>query len=132
MNANLAGKNSRANEEQSNYVSHKVEYLHQNILRFQQFFNELAVLSDGHSFLILDDLYHIRKADQAKVIDYFHRVAKGNGMWLKVGTIKHRSQWYEHSDPPIGMKLGDDAREINLDITTVRSKVEQNQLVSAG
>lgn len=116
-NANLGGKNSRANEEQTNYVSHKVEYLHQNILRFQQFFNDLAFLSDGHSFLILDDLYHIRKADQAKVIDYFHRVAKGNGMWLKVGTIKHRSQWYEHSDPPIGMKLGDDAREINLDMS---------------
>ena len=115
--ADLAGKKTVANEIQTNYVSHKVEYLHQNILRFQQFFSELAKLSDGNSFLILDDLYHIRKADQSKVIDYFHRIAKGNGMWLKVGTIKHRSQWYEHSDPPIGMKLGDDAREINLDMS---------------
>lgn len=114
---NLAGKNAASNEEQTSYVSHKVEYLHQNILRFQQFFNELSTLSDGSSFLILDDLYHIRKADQAKVIDYFHRIAKGNGMWVKIGTIKHRSQWYEHSDPPIGMKLGDDAKEINLDIS---------------
>ena len=34
-----------------------------------------------------------------------------------MGTIKHRSQWYQHSDPPIGMKLGDDAKEINLDIS---------------
>jgi hypothetical protein len=115
--ANVAKKTNDAKEEQANYVSHKVEYLHQNILRFQNFFKELTALSDGPSFLILDDLYHIRKADQAKVIDYFHRVAKGNGMWLKVGTIKHRSQWYEHSDPPIGMKLGDDAREINLDMS---------------
>lgn len=65
----------------------------------------------------MDDLYHIRKSDQAKVIDYFHRVAKGNNLWLKIGTIKHRSQWYQHSDPPIGMKLGDDAKEINLDIS---------------
>ncbi|MFG0603593.1 hypothetical protein ACF8PL_25755 [Delftia sp. WSY_4] len=38
-------------------------------------------------------------------------------MWLKIGTIKHRSQWYKHSDPPIGVKLGDDAKEINLDIS---------------
>lgn len=117
VSANIAAKSNSAKEEQTNYVSHKVEYLHQNILCFQDFFKELSTLSDGHSFLILDDLYHIRKADQAKVIDYFHRVAKGNGMWLKVGTIKHRSQWYEHSDPPIGMKLGDDAREINLDVS---------------
>lgn len=117
VTGNIAGKKNAANEEQTTYVSHKVEYLHQNILRFQNFFKEMSELSDGPSFLILDDLYHIRKADQAKVIDYFHRVAKGNGMWVKIGTIKHRSQWYEHSDPPIGIKLGDDAKEINLDIS---------------
>ena len=101
----------------SRYISHKVEYLHQNIIHFQKFFKDLSVVSDGPSFLILDDLYHIRKSDQADVIDYFHRIAKGNGMWLKVGTIKHRSQWYRHSDPPVGVKLGDDAKEINLDVT---------------
>lgn len=107
-------------QEQTNYTSHKIEYLHQNIIRFQNFFQELSKLSDGSSFLILDDLYHIRKPDQTKVLDYFHRVAKGNGIWLKVGTIKHRSRWYEHSDPPVGMKLGDDAKEINLDISLER------------
>ncbi len=112
-----ATKDILMTEERSEYVSHKVEYLHQNILRFQRFFNHLAALSGGPAYLILDDLYHIRRNDQAKVIDYFHRAAKGNGVWLKIGTIKHRSQWYEHSDPPIGMKLGDDAREINLDIS---------------
>lgn len=110
-------KLSRSSEFESNYTSHKIEYLHQNILRFQNFFSMMSSTSDGPSFLILDDLYHIRKADQAKVIDYFHRIAKGNGLWLKVGTIKHRSQWYEHSDPPMGMKLGDDAKEINLDMS---------------
>lgn len=124
----LGAKSLGSIEEQSKYVSHKVEYLHQNILRFQNFFQELSKLSDGASFLILDDLYHIRKADQAKVIDYFHRVAKGNNMWLKVGTIKHRSQWYEHSDPPIGMKLGDDAKEINLDISLEKFETLRNFL----
>lgn len=119
--ASVTGKSSNqsanSTEEQSTYVSHKVEYLHQNILRFQKFFTNLSNISDGPAFLILDDLYHIRRADQAKVIDYFHRIGKGNGMWLKIGTIKHRSQWYQHSDPPMGMKLGDDAKEINLDIS---------------
>jgi hypothetical protein len=115
--ANIAVKDSEETEEQSKYVSHKVEYLHQNILRFKEFFLQLSVLSDGAAFLILDDLYHIRRSDQAKVIDYFHRMAKGCNLWLKIGTIKHRTQWYEHSDPPIGVKLGDDAKEINLDIS---------------
>ncbi|MGP2602535.1 hypothetical protein [Serratia ureilytica] len=102
---------------QKTYQSHKTEYLHQNILRFQRFFTELGELSDGPAYLILDDLYHIRRSDQAKVIDYFHRIAKGNSLWLKIGTIKHRSDWYIHTDPPIGVKLGDDAKEINIDIS---------------
>lgn len=110
-------KQTGSTENQTKYTSHKIEYLHQNILDFQRFFQDLAVLSKGPSFLILDDLYHIKKADQAKVIDYFHRVAKGNSLWLKIGTIKHRTQWYEHSDPPVGMKLGDDAKDIDLDMS---------------
>jgi len=108
---------TKSQEVKSKYTSHKIAYLHQNILRFQQFFKDLSDLSDGPSFLILDDLYHIRRSDQPLVIDYFHRIAKGNGLWLKIGTIKHRSQWYQHSDPPLGVKLGDDAKEINLDIS---------------
>ena len=44
-------------------------------------------------------------------------IAKGNNLWLKIGTIRHRTRWYIHSDPPIGVKLGDDADEIDLDLT---------------
>ena len=72
---------------------------------------------DKDGLLVLDDLYHIRRSDQPLVLDYFHRLTKGHRMWLKVGTIRHRSTWYRHGDPPIGMKLGDDAGEINLDVT---------------
>jgi hypothetical protein len=36
---------------------------------------------------------------------------------LKVGTIRHRTDWYHHGDPPIGLKLGDDCDDIDLDIT---------------
>jgi len=108
---------SAIQEKSEGYKSIKTEYLHQNILKFQRFFNKLSALSEGPAYLILDDLYHIRRSDQAKVIDYFHRVAKGNGLWLKIGTIKHRSEWYIHTDPPTGVKLGDDAKEINIDIS---------------
>ena len=36
---------------------------------------------------------------------------------MKVGTIRHRTRWYVSGDPPTGMKLGDDADEIDLDVT---------------
>ena len=51
------------------------------------------------------------------MIDYFHRIAKGSNLWLKIGTIRHRTKWYVHGDPPIGVKLADDADEIDLDLT---------------
>jgi hypothetical protein len=108
---------SRSEEIHETFQSKKIDFLHRHILDYQQLFRDMTKLSDGDSFLFLDDLYHIRRADQARVIDYFHRVAKNNGLWLKIGTIRHRTDWYVHGDPAYGMKLGDDAQEINLDLT---------------
>ena len=111
------GTSQRGEEVQQDFKQHKSDFLHRHIMDYQQIFREMATLSQGDSYLVLDDLYHIRRADQAKVIDYFHRIAKDHHLWLKVGTIKHRTEWYFHGDPPIGVKLGDDADEIDLDIT---------------
>jgi hypothetical protein len=99
------------------YKQSKTAFLHRHILDYQRLFRDLSVLSGGDAFLFLDDLYHIRRSDQSQVIDYFHRIAKGDNLWLKIGTIRHRTNWYVHGDPPIGVKLGDDADEIDLDLT---------------
>jgi hypothetical protein len=104
-------------EVQSEYISKKIEALHRNIMRYKEFFQKMAELADGPAYILLDDLYHIRLADQANVLDYIHRIAKGSNLWIKVGTIRHRSRWYTYGDPPRGMKLGDDAEEIDLDVT---------------
>jgi hypothetical protein len=82
----------------------------------------MSTLSGGDAFLFLDDLYHIprRNQAQAQVIDYFHRIGKGNHLWIKIGTIRHRTQWYINGDPPIGAKIGDDIGEIDLDLTLER------------
>ena len=80
-------------------------------MRYKDIFKRMAALADGPTFLLLDDLYHNRWEDQAQVVDYFHRIAKGSNLWIKVGTIRHRSRWYVFGDPPVGMKLGDDAEE---------------------
>jgi hypothetical protein len=76
----------------------------------------------------LDDLYHIRKENQAQVVDYMHSIGKGHKLWLKVGTIRHRTVWYVHGNPPIGMKLGDDAEEIDLDLTLEKYAITKDFL----
>jgi hypothetical protein len=111
------GKEIASREDRTEYVSKKIELLHRNILRYKSLFERLAELAEGPTFLLLDDLYHIQLVDQAHVLDYFHRIAKGSNLWIKVGTIRHRSRWYVYGKPPYGMKLGDDAEEIDLDVT---------------
>jgi len=115
--ATLENKSMASLEIKDEYSSRKIEALHRNILSYKNIFSEISQLSDGASFLLLDDLYHIRPTDQANVLDYFHRIAKGSNLWIKVGTIRHRSQWYRFGTPPVGMKLGDDAESIDLDVT---------------
>src|SRR5262249_33332262 len=95
---------------------------------YQAIFDEMAEISRGDSFLFLDDLYHIRKEEQARVVDYIHSIAKGHKLWLKIGTIRHRSNWYAHGNPPIGMKLGDDADDIDLDFTLEKYALAKNFL----
>lgn len=59
---------------------------------------------------------------------------------MKVGTIRHRTNWYVHGDPPIGMKIADDADEIDLDLTLEKyslakdflTKILTNFATSAG
>ena len=79
---------------------------------------------------MLDDLYHIRKSDQPRVIDYFHRLGKSANLWIKIGTIRHRSSWYVNGDPPIGMKIGDDGDEIDLDLTLEKYQQAKRVLVT--
>jgi hypothetical protein len=115
--ASEINKASRGSETQETFRRSKIDFLYRHIMEYQNIFKSLTKLAQGDAFLFLDDLYHIRRPDQAQLLDYFHRIVKGNNTWLKIGTIRHRSQWYVHSDSPIGLKLGDDADEINLDLT---------------
>jgi hypothetical protein len=110
-------KGTGDHEMNSKFVRAKLDLLHRRIIEYQRIFQDLSVLSGGDSYLVLDDLYHIRRADQPRVIDYFHRLGKSSSLWLKVGTIRHRSSWYLNGDPPMGMKIGDDGDEIDLDLT---------------
>jgi Cdc6-like AAA superfamily ATPase len=107
----------------------KIAFLHRKIIDFQKIFDSMVDLADGDAFIFLDDLYHLRKGDQAYVLDYFHRIVKGRSVWLKVGTIRHRTDWYHHGNPPIGMKLGDDCDDIDLDITLEKYEIAKRFLL---
>lgn len=107
----------------------KVNFLHRCIIDFQKLFERIVELSGSDAYIFLDDLYHIARRDQAHVLDYFHRIVKGRSVWLKAGTIRHRTDWYHHGDPPIGLKLGDDCDDIDLDITLEKYEIAKRFLL---
>jgi hypothetical protein len=74
--ASQASSGEVTKEKQQTYKHSKLEFLHQHILEYQDLFRRMREACGGDSYLFLDDLYHIRKADQPQVIDYFHRIAK--------------------------------------------------------
>jgi hypothetical protein len=119
VNSEVSGKDSSLTSEQiqETFQSNKIDFLYRHILEYQEIFAQMSELSGGDSYLFLDDLYYIKRTDQAKVIDYFHGIAKGNNLWLKIGTVRHRTTWYQPGDPTFGLKLGDDVLDINLDLT---------------
>jgi Cdc6-like AAA superfamily ATPase len=62
-------------------------------------------LSSNIRYIILqiDDLYHLKRADQAFVVDYIHRLCKDIPMFFKIATLRHASTLYLDRDgQPIG------------------------------
>ncbi len=112
-----SGERSAVDEVRESARRSKVDFLHRRVLDYQSTLSNVVKVAGQDGFIMLDDLYYIRRASQPDVLDYFHRMFKGSGLWLKVGTIRHRSEWYRHGDPTVGMKLGDDVDDIDLDLT---------------
>ncbi|RPG38794.1 MAG: hypothetical protein CBB72_000155 [Muricauda sp. TMED12] len=68
-------------------------------------------------FILLDDFYLIKKDKQPDVLDYVHRLVRGTDYYLKVATIRHRTELIRHEQQTIGVELNQDVEEINLDRT---------------
>lgn len=125
----VAGSKATGSREDK-YTDDKNEALARNIIVYKDLFERIARVSNGPGFLMLDDLYHLRLPDQPKVVDYFHRIVKNTSIWLKIGTVKHRSRWYVNSNPPVGMKLTDDADDVDLDVTLEKFDITKRFLMN--
>lgn len=129
VSAKQTSSEERTDEMLEKLRRSKANYLHRRILEYQRLLKRVVDLAEADGLLILDDLYYIRRADQPLVVDYFHRLTKNQRLWLKVGTIRHRSSWYVPGDPALGTKLGDDADAINLDITLEKYRTAKAFLI---
>jgi hypothetical protein len=77
-------------------------------------------LSKSTEALILqiDDLYHLKRTDQAFVVDYIHRLCKDLPLYFKIATLRHASTLYaDREGQPIGAQERHDYQPINIDYT---------------
>ena len=84
--------------------------------RIREFFE----LSKSTSAIIIqiDDLYHLKRTDQAFVVDYIHRLCKDVPLYFKIATLRHASTLYADRDgQPIGAQERHDYQPINIDYT---------------
>lgn len=120
----MATVGSDSSHENSRSVSRKLpkdklEYLRIELSEYKKLLHRVSkLLSNRPIFLFLDDLYFVAKEVQPELVDYFHRLTKGTELFLKIATIKHRSKLYRrHADQYIGVELGHDIFEIDMDYT---------------
>ncbi len=118
----LSAKSSQSStsefESEHSWEIDKLNELKTSIDFNKYLINKIVEFSQTQLILILDDFYFIPKNIQPFLLDYFHRLAKSNDFYLKIGTIKHRSHLYFQSDKSyIGMELNADVYDIDLDYT---------------
>lgn len=94
-------------------LDHWLPDLKREIREFFNLSNEKKYL-----FIQIDDLYHLRRADQAFVVDYIHRLCKDVPLFFKIATLRHASSLYaDRQGQPIGAQERHDYQSINIDYT---------------
>lgn len=108
----------------------KIESLNLFLPRFKENLSEFFELSTKVkcAFIQIDDLYHLKRSDQAFVIDYIHRLCKDLPLYFKVATLRHNSMLYMDSfGQPIGAQERHDYQPIDVDYSFNNFKMTENQ-----
>jgi glutathione S-transferase len=79
--------------------------------------DELTAAKVAYGVFIIDDFYLINAAYQPEVIDYLHRLLRDTDLYLKVGTVRHRTTLLKTSPIHVGVQLTQDVDGFNLDHT---------------
>lgn len=96
----------------------KLNELKTSIDENKDLIERISELTHKQVILVLDDFYFIPRNIQPYLVDYFHRISKSNDFYIKIGTIKHRTNLYKQTAQSyIGMELNADVYDIDLDYT---------------
>jgi hypothetical protein len=112
-------------QERIEKLKHLDTWLPELKRQLREFFETSSTVK---SILIqIDDLYHLKREDQAFVVDYVHRLCKDLPLFFKIATLRHASVLYVDRGQPIGAQERHDYQPINIDYTFNDFKRTKNQ-----
>jgi len=79
--------------------------------------DEIEKAKCDYGVFIIDDFYLINPAHQPDVIDYLHRLLRDTDLYLKVGTVRHRTRLLRTGPLHIGVQENQDVDAFSLDQT---------------
>ncbi len=117
LSAGLARE--KAERKTTEFTAKKIDTLERHLQDYKSALVDAIEKSRfEHAAIILDDFYLIARRYQPDVIDYLHRLLRGTDLYLKVGTVRHRTALVRHDgEQTVGVELAQDVEEINLDQT---------------
>jgi hypothetical protein len=78
---------------------------------------EISESRAPYGVFIIDDFYLVNPEYQAEVVDYLHRLLRDTDLYLKIGTIKHRTRISKTAGIRYGVQPYQDVDTFNLDQT---------------
>ena len=109
---------SRGQRRTSEFEASKIDVLERHLQDYKQVVGSaLGEHGIPMGALIVDDSYLLRRSEQPDVIDYLHRLLRGTNLYLKIGTIRHRTTLKRFGDQFIGVELTQDIESLDLDRT---------------
>ena len=116
--AGLGSSNHKTKGTTSAFKARKLEALERSFPDFKRILQEEFQKSRFKTgAVIVDDFYLFPKDIQPDVLDYLHRLLRGTDLYLKVGTVRHRTSLQRSNGQTIGVDLNEDVEEISLDRT---------------
>ena len=113
----------------SAFHARKLESLERHFRDYKDALIEaLGACTSHHGALILDDFYLVHPTVQPDVVDYVHRLLRGTSLYLKIGTVRHRTSLVRIAGQTIGVEEHQDIEEITLDRTFEETDATQEYL----
>jgi hypothetical protein len=101
----------------TSFTRRKEDFLRDLAAPLASTFSDAAALSaSGSMLVVLDDFYMIDRQNQPLVLDHLHGITKRAPVWLKIASVKSRTQTFVNGDPPLGMQPPGDVHPMSLDI----------------